>query len=239
MSARDQGLHTGIGRDDRSYAAAQSFLLGTKTFWTKRLYPELRQEYAERAQSEGVAVGNAADVAKLMHASTLYQYFAWLERHLQRFKYSGRYGLHHWHVRDRDQLGAALESLGVWPGMLQLDPQMKMPKYYTDIDIHQHPGGVWSDPLAGLVYERGARSTTPLAGRHWSLHDGLTEEAITFAGEPARILDMGCGFGKSTRPFYERLPNAKIEAIDLAAPQRPAGAPQRKWSARSRSRFAC
>lgn len=211
----------GIGRDDRSYAAAQAFLLGAKTFWTKRIFPELKREYVERAghaARAGEPVRGAADVARLMHSSPLHQYFAWLERHLQRFKYSGRYGLHHWHARDRDQLGSALESLGVWPGMLQLDPQMTMPAYYTDVDIHQHPGGVWSDPLAGLVYERGARSTTPLAGRHWSLHDGLTEEAITYAGEPARVLDMGCGFGKSTRPFYERLPGARIEAIDLAAP---------------------
>ena len=35
---------------------------------------------------------------------------------------------------------------------------------------------------------------------------------------PGRVLDMGCGFGKSTRPFYEALPEAQIEAIDLSAP---------------------
>jgi ubiquinone/menaquinone biosynthesis C-methylase UbiE len=32
------------------------------------------------------------------------------------------------------------------------------------------------------------------------------------------VLDMGCGFGKSTRPFYEALGAGKVEGIDLSAP---------------------
>ena len=32
------------------------------------------------------------------------------------------------------------------------------------------------------------------------------------------MLDLGCGFGKSTRPFYEELRDTQVEAIDLAAP---------------------
>ncbi len=35
---------------------------------------------------------------------------------------------------------------------------------------------------------------------------------------PGRILDMGCGFGKSTKPFYESFPGAEVEAVDLSAP---------------------
>ena len=78
---------------------------------------------------------------------------------------------------------------------------------------------MWSDPVAGFVYERGARSTTPLAGvRHADLHDRLTELALRGAPSARKILDLGCGFGKSTQPFYERLPEAEIHALDLAAP---------------------
>jgi SAM-dependent methyltransferase len=96
---------------------------------------------------------------------------------------------------------------------------MRFPEYYTAIDIHQHPGGVWSDPIAGFVYERGARSTTPLAGvRHKDLHERLTAVALEGRPPPARVLDMACGFGKSTRPFYEALPGSEVEAIDFSAP---------------------
>ena len=185
--------------DGRSFAAGQAFLLGCKTYWTRIIYPAVREEH---------------QAGRKLETSVLYQYFCWLERHLQRFKYSGRYGLQPYHAQDRAQLEKSLESA---PAELKAD--FKYPEYYTRIDIHQHPGGVWSDPIAGFVYERGARSTTPLAGaRHKDLHDRLTAVALEASPSPAKILDMGCGFGKSTRPFYETLKDAEIEAVDLSAP---------------------
>lgn len=154
------------------------------------------------------------DSGAKLEESVLYQYYCWLERHLQRYKYSGRYGLQPYHAQDRARLEKSLE-----PGFAELKPDFQYPEYYTRIDIHQHPGGVWSDPIAGFIYERGARSTTPLAGKkHRDLHDRLTQAALERCSSPQRVLDMGCGFGKSTRPFYETLGRGKVEGIDLSAP---------------------
>jgi ubiquinone/menaquinone biosynthesis C-methylase UbiE len=204
--------------DGRSFAAAQSFLLATKTYWTQRLFPEVRAEYERRVARRGTRPAAAEEAQALMADSTLYAFFAWLERHLQRSKYSGRYGLQAWHAQDRVRLEAALEG-PLPPGLLELASDLELPRYYTGTDIHQHPGGVWSDPIAGYVYERGARSTTPLAGtRHADLHDRLTDVALQAAPGARAILDLGCGFGKSTRPFCERAPDARIEGLDLAAP---------------------
>ena len=207
------------GHDDRAYAAAQEFLLGAKTFWTTRMFPALRAEYETRKRvSTGAAVEPSSaetpeSVASTLRDSTLYQSFAWAERHLQRMKYSGRYGLVNWHERDRAKLEAQLAATNA-----KLDQQLDMPRYYRSIDIHQHPGGVSGDTLAGYVYERGARSTTPLAGqRHRDLHDKLATEIARHA-QPQRILDLGCGFGKSTRPLCEQFPDAEITGIDLSAP---------------------
>jgi ubiquinone/menaquinone biosynthesis C-methylase UbiE len=185
--------------DGRAFVAGQAFLLSAKSYWTRVLYPAVRAEHQSSAN---------------LSESVLYQYYCWLERHLQRFKYSGRYGLQPYHAQDRERLEASLA-----PGRAELQENFEYPEYYTRIDIHQHPGGVWSDPIAGFVYERGARSTTPLAGqRHRDLHARLTAAALERCRAPGRVLDMGCGFGKSTRPFYEALPEAQIEAIDLSAP---------------------
>ena len=185
--------------DGRGFVAAQAFLLGCKTYWTRVIYPAVREEHL---------------AGRRLETSVLYQYFCWLERHLQRFKYSGRYGLQPYHAQQRQRLEAELADA---PAEVKAD--FKYPDYYTRIDIHQHPGGVWSDPIAGFVYERGARSTTPLAGaKHKDLHDRLTAAALEASPQPARVLDMGCGFGKSTRPFYEALKGAEIEAVDLSAP---------------------
>jgi ubiquinone/menaquinone biosynthesis C-methylase UbiE len=183
--------------DGRSFAAGQAFLLSTKTWWTRTLYPAVRAEYEKSGEE-----------------SVLYPYFCWLERHLQRFKYSGRYGLQPYHAQDRARLEKSLEGAPA-----ELQPDFKLPEYYTRIDIHQHPGGVWSDPIAGFVYERGARSTTPLSGqRHRDLHERLTAAALEKCPAPGRVLDMGCGFGKSTKPFYEALGKGRVEGIDLSAP---------------------
>ena len=201
------------GMDDRSFAAAQDFLLGSKTFWTTRMFPALRAEYQAGKAAAPDVPDTPESVAAALHDSTLYQAFAWSERHLQRMKYSGRYGLVNWHARDRAGLEARLAAAPA-----RLDPNLALPRYYRSIDIHQHPGGVWSDSLAGFVYERGARTTTPLAGpTHRDLHDRLVAEVERLC-QPQSILDMGCGFGKSTRPFAERFPDARIEAIDLSAP---------------------
>lgn len=186
--------------DGRAFAAGQAFLLSAKSYWTRTLYPAVREEYEKSAAA--------------LPQSVLYQYFCWLERHLQRYKYSGRYGLQPYHAQDRERLEASLRD-----ARAEVQEGFQYPEYYTRIDIHQHPGGVWSDPIAGFVYERGARSTTPLAAqRHRDLHDRLAAAALERCPAPARVLDMGCGFGKSTRPFYETLAGAEIDAIDLSVP---------------------
>ena len=195
---------------DRAFAAAQAFLVSAKSFWTTEMFPALRGEY-ENAR-DPLATATPESVAATLADSTLYRYFAWAERHLQKMKYSGRYGLVAWQGAHRQSLEATLTA------PVALDASLDLPRYYVSVDIHQHPGGVWRDTLAGFVYERGARSTTPLAaGRHADLHQRFAAlVADTLAARS--VLDLGCGFGKSTRPFCTVFPQARIEGIDLAAP---------------------
>jgi ubiquinone/menaquinone biosynthesis C-methylase UbiE len=202
---------------EQSFEAGQRFLLATKNWWTSQMYSRLREEYEARSVSRR-RPHTVADVAAIVEDLTLYRYFAWLERHLQRMKYSGAYGIVRYYDANREPVLREMNSDDPSDGMLELNPNLKLPRYYTSIDIHQHPGGVWSDDVAGLVYEHGARSTTPLLGAaHADLHMRFT--AIVAAGcSPSRVLDLGCGFGKSTEPFYSRFPDAQIEAIDLSGP---------------------
>jgi len=202
------------GIDDRSFAAAQDFLLASKMYWTKTLTPALRAEIEHAAAGRPLDTANR--IAAVADELPLYRAFAWLERHLQRFKYSGRYGLLPYHVQDRAALEAALAA-ELPPDLLQLDPDLPLPTYYTSVDIHQHPGGVWSDEIAGWIYERGARTTTPTLGAaHEDLHDRFARLFDVLS--PRQILDVGCGFGKSTRPIYARCRDAHVTGIDFSAP---------------------
>lgn len=202
--------------DDRSFNAAQRFLLASKRFWTTTLYRRLRDEYAAAAAAAHITPQTAADVADITEDLTTYRYFAWLERHLQRMKYSGHYGLARYCDERRSELSGNLAPAD--DPLLDLDPDLTLPSYYTSVDIHEHPGGVWSDDVAGFVYERGARSTTPLLGEtHEDLHTRFAN-LIAEGRAPRNILDLGCGFGKSTLPFAAEFPTSRVEAIEFSEP---------------------
>lgn len=203
-------------KSHRSFDAYQDFLLGSKLYWTRQLYPALKRRYETAAAQATTPVATVEDVAALLRDDTLYQYFGWFERHLQRMKYSGRHGLVPHYSGQRNEILVQLEGVEQ-ETRLTLDPRLEPPAYYAAVDIHQHPGGVWSDEIAGAVYERGARSTTPTLDSHGDLHQRFTAQVLDRAGSAKRLVDMGCGFGKSTRPFYARQ-EMDVIAVDLAAP---------------------
>ena len=201
----------------RSLEAGQRFLLSAKKWWTSELYQHLRDQYNAQA-GRNADRHDVADVAKVLEDLTEYRYFAWLERHLQRMKYSGAYGLARYYDQTREAVLSKLDEVKQDADVLELQPDLPLPKYYTGVDIHQHPGGVWSDDVAGFVYEHGARTTTPMLGTaHADLHTRFTD-LVAKRVTPTRILDLGCGFGKSTQPFYSAFPQAQVEAVDLSGP---------------------
>jgi ubiquinone/menaquinone biosynthesis C-methylase UbiE len=203
--------------DARSFAAGQGFITAVKVYWHTELFGALRDDYHRRAGLAASPPQTVDDVERLLADSSTYRYFGWFERHMQRLKYAGRYGLVAWHRQERQRLEARLAAVPA--GRVELHPELEMPRYYESCDIHQHPGGVWSDPVAGFVYERAASTTTPLAGeRHADLHERFTDVIEEQIPAPQRVLDIGCGFGKSTRPIAARFPAASVDAIDLSAP---------------------
>lgn len=200
----------------RKFDAYQDFILSCKLYWTRDIYGALHETYEAKARNANPAPASADEVAALLGDEPLAQYFGWFERHLQRFKYSGRYGLQPAHDARRDEIEEQLNQQ-LPDGLLSLDDDFEHPTYFTSVDIHQHPGGIWSDSIGGVVYESGARSTTPLLDKDKDLHYRFTR-LVREHKAPRRILDLGCGFGKSTRPFYSECREAEVTGIDIAAP---------------------
>lgn len=202
----------------RPFDAFQAFVLDCKLFWTRQMMPEVRRIYEAKVAETGAQPKTAEDVRALIgdHATT--QFFEWFERHQQRMKYSGRHGLAVHYAQYRDLIREELHQ-SVPERLLKLNPDFVQPEYYTSIDIHQHPGGVWSDEIAGYVYERGAKSTAPLLNKAESLHHRLTAQALERAGRKVKaVADLGCGFGGSTRPFYMDHPDMDVVGVELSEP---------------------
>lgn len=199
----------------REHVAYQDFLGASRRFWSERMLPVLHAE-AEAARGGVADIDETALAARLSEKRT-YDFFCWLERHLQRLKYSAPRGIVAELAARRAEIEAMLER-PLPEGMLRLDPALPLPCYYTDCDIHQQPGGLWSDPLGGAIYRHAAGGSGGVVSRS-SLHDRFA--ALVAAEMPegwSRLVDLGCGYGKSTLPFARDRDDAEVTGIDIAAP---------------------
>ncbi len=178
------------------------FVLALRGRWADTLYPALRSQFNDD--------GNRTDTRAAVHRQTAYPWFAFTERASQKMLW-----------RDVADAVAAREpsqhgnSSG--PARLTLDPDLALPDWYTGWDIHLQPGGVWRDDDSADVYEQGAKLVMLGDNDDYGFHCSFTATAIPDLPY-RRIVDLGCGFGKSTWPLKRRFPDAEVIGVDLAAP---------------------
>lgn len=188
--------------------ARLDFVLELRRRWGDRLYPALVRSARE---VDPVVQSRTVDEARdVIHAQPQYQWFAWTERGAQKMMWRAVTDL----VRDR---GFDLPDAPSTDGALELDPSLEPPGYYTDYDIHIQPGGLWENDEAALVYELGAKIVMMGENDDYAFHELFTR-SLDLPAAPQRIVDLGCGFGKSTRPFAAHHPDADVIGIDLSAP---------------------
>ncbi len=186
--------------EDRAYL---DFVLGLKRYFAGTLFPTLREQY------------DTPSCNRAIDQLPAYPLFAWLERNTQKMMWRRLEGM----IRpNAAELEAALDRLPEHPrGSLHLDPNLQLPEYYTQTEFHVQPGGVWSGAANAFVYEVGAKIVMLGQNDDYGFHRLFVETAIPRRAYRA-ILDLGCGFGKSTRPFIDAFPEADIVGIDLSAP---------------------
>lgn len=200
---------------DADAAAFHAFLLGAKKIWGTSLY-------GDTARAASALAGSVSDPdelhRRLLASSPTYQVFAWAEHYLQQFKYSGRYGLVPQYTESARDVARELDDAQHrGPGTVALDPDLVLPDYYRQTDFHQHPGGIWSDDIDACAYEFGARTPFSVSlASETELHDRLSD--IIAGYQPRDVLDLGCGFGKSTFSLKRRLPDSRVVGIDLSGP---------------------
>jgi ubiquinone/menaquinone biosynthesis C-methylase UbiE len=196
--------------DRIAHRAALDFVLTLRRRWADRLYPHLRDELQEAATGDTLPQDPRALAARV-HALPAYPWFAWLERGSQKML---------WRAVGDSVAGFRLQASGFrpeGPATLTLDPSLQLPDWYTEWDIHLQPGGVWSDDTAALVYELGAKLVMLGENDDYKFHRLFVETSMP--RRPfRRIVDLGCGFGKSTWPLKKAHPEAEVIGIDLAAP---------------------
>lgn len=205
---------------DRATLAYHDFLRRAKGFWARDLYQAVQRDFAAGSRGAGAQGFTDADAAeKHLANQPRYQFFAALERNLQRLKYAGPRGIVAATHAQRTRIEAAMSAArreGEASGQLRLNAALELPQYYRAVEFHQHPGGVWSDPLAGVEYDFGRRTTMPAHIDPDEIHRRFAA-AVPLRGA-RRVLDVGCGTGRSTLPFAALHPDAELHGIDLSGP---------------------
>jgi SAM-dependent methyltransferase len=197
--------------DDR---AQLDFILTLRKRWADTLYPALRAEYAAAVDPQSPPT-SAAEAIPVVRQLPLYPWFSWTERGQQKMMWRAISAAV---ARSWPQLRAQMEDVPQSPiGSLRLDPDLALPHWYTAYDIHIQPGGVWSDDTSAFVYEEGAKIVMLRENDEYLFHRLLVDTAVP-RRDYQRIVDVGCGFGKSTRPFAQAYPAAEVWGLDLAAP---------------------
>ena len=116
---------------------------------------------------------------------------------------------------------------------LRLDAAVAPPRYLTAVDHHCMPGSYYTERVAEDVsgaanYDSGLFVTT--GGMLGRFADGGGHGMVAFMRRlrpgfaPRRILDLGCGLGHNVLPIAKAFPDARVTAVDVAAPMLRYGA---------------
>ena len=116
---------------------------------------------------------------------------------------------------------------------LRLDAAVAPPRYLTAVDHHCMPGSYYTERVAEDVsgaanYDSGLFVTT--GGMLGRFADGGGHGMVAFVRRlrpgfaPRRILDLGCGLGHNVLPIAKAFPEARVTAVDVAAPMLRYGA---------------
>ena len=185
-------------------------LLALRRWWMTDLYRQVRAEWEHDATDRPSTMEDAApQVEELPSFST----FLWVDRYIQDRLWEdvGR-------IVDgrRPELDDALAPHPEDAGTMTLEPSLEYPSYYEFFDFHRQPGGIWRDNRGAAIYAMGARVIHVGRNDEFELHDRFVADIPVDA--PETVVDLACGFGKTTFSLKRRWQNAVVAGLDLSAP---------------------
>jgi ubiquinone/menaquinone biosynthesis C-methylase UbiE len=207
-------------------AARGRFVSGIRSFILNDLAADLGHAYQTRAAPKFRAANGhdpktSGDAHKALRGDPAFNIYSSMRVQAQKMVWNSvSAGVE----RDAKRLAELEAQTAGQPGSVQLKPDFIPPRNASAIDVHLMPGSYTGGEgmAAGAVYDRGlAVFSMGLMGAN--LDDiGLSMAAYIkrrypeFA--PTAMLDTGCTIGHNSLPWKHAYPQAKLTAIDVAAP---------------------
>ena len=193
------------------------------------LFPGVSKAYKNRIEPEfieknGRKPSTSIEVRNIIKKDIIYQTWSAIRRNTMEMRHQiGRSIV----FRQINKLISNAKKLNVGSKNLELDNTVKIPEYLSAIDNHCMPGSYYTEVMdddisAPANYEAGhfttvAGGTGPksdIIGRAMSMW--LKENVRDL--KPEVIYDIGAGAGINTLPIASLYPEAKVFALDVAAP---------------------
>jgi ubiquinone/menaquinone biosynthesis C-methylase UbiE len=187
-------------------------LLAIRRWWMTDLYREVRAEWSQRADDRPPRT--MAEAAPIVEQLPSFPIFVWIDKYLQDRLWAEVGRMVDGRLSD---IEATLAPRPGDLGTIMTDPDLEYPAYYTPIDFHRQPGGIWPDNRGAVVYAIGARVIHVGRNDEFELHDKFVAD-LPLDDEPGTVLDLACGFGKTTFSLKRRWPAASVTGIDLSVP---------------------
>jgi ubiquinone/menaquinone biosynthesis C-methylase UbiE len=203
-------------RLDRSEQASLDFVDGLMAYNSTHISASLFDWFTDRSKSLGTKRLSMKEVEALITPTTLYKFAAFFEHHNHSMMFQTTLEILE---KQADEVRSWLDcdcTRNGCLGRLEWDPDLPIPSYYKNLEIHTQPGSYHGNDFAGFMYHWMIepylvhRDDNDQMG--WALAKGVPKQ------DYRRILDMGCGIGKSTLPYCDLYPDAEVIGIDYAAP---------------------
>ena len=225
----DIGRHALMPEAGHDEAARFDVVAQLNTFLAGRLAPAVRDAYEGRVRHafrmrHGHEPRDRREVAEAMSRDPAWRTWSLVRRNTMEMRqHAGRQLV----GRQAEALRDRARALNEGSANLHLDASLDVPRYVAAMDTHLMRGGYAAERIQDDVanpanYDSGFFATVGGMAGPWNDAAGralaawLGREHPSF--KPRVIVDLGCGLGHNTLPLRKAFPEARIVAIDVAAP---------------------
>jgi len=225
----DIGRHALLPEASHDEAVRFDVIAQLNTLLAGRLAPAVRSSFEGRVSPDwktrqGHEPRDRHEVAEAMSRDPAWRSWSLVRRNTMEMRQQAGRSLV---ARQATALRERARALNDGAPTLKLDPTLPVPRYVASVDTHLMRGGYTAEQIADDVsnpanYDAGFFATVGGMAGPWNdaagraLASWLAREHPDF--KPQVIADLGCGLGHNTLPLRRAFPEARIVAVDVAAP---------------------
>ena len=224
--ATRHGVYPEMSHDER---ARLNFLTSAYRVLSQHIAPGNQHSYDQNVEpafvtKHGRKPKDRHEVRKAMNANSFHALWGSMRRSLMEVRQMTGQEIV---LRQLDDLSERAATINDSHNNLTLNPDIKAPRYVTEVDHHCMPGSYHRDLIDGDVspganYDMGLFVTT--SGTIGPLNDGGGRSIGSWLEtthpdfQPKRVLDIGVAVGHSLFGLAKTFPNTQFTAIDVSAP---------------------